>query len=76
LQKVINSGTRTHNPQIRSLVRYPLRHADFTVFYLFYNLLKAFDLQRPLMKLIKVIRVTDSDTQSSYLNTQYSHEFR
>ena len=27
-KKVINGGTRTHNPQIRSLMRYPLRHAD------------------------------------------------
>ena len=28
MKKVINGGTRTHNPQIRSLMRYPLRHAD------------------------------------------------
>ena len=25
-------GTRTHNPQIRSLVRYPLRHGSIIIF--------------------------------------------
>jgi hypothetical protein len=28
LQKFIPGGTRTRNPQIRSLMRYPLRHRD------------------------------------------------
>ena len=27
-KKSINGGTRTHNPRIRSPMRYPLRHAD------------------------------------------------
>lgn len=27
----IYDGTRTHNPQIRSLVRYPLRHIDIHI---------------------------------------------
>ena len=42
MKKVINGGTRTHNPQIRSLMRYPLRHAGLDI-----NLAAILAFKRP-----------------------------